>query len=263
MAGLKTNEREGTRAVLRHARVSPYKVREVLDLVRGRPVHEAEDILRFSDATRPRPSARCCVRPWPTPKTTTSSTPRSSTWPPVSRMRAPRSNAGGPGPGAGRPGSASAPATSPSSWAACPSRSCSDCRPVAGPSSWPSGPDGWPGLAGPRVIGGRGPSAATAVPPWRSPRTEPLEEAQSDEAQSEERRVGPEAEATGIEDAGVEPEVTGQPEARASDSAEAADDAPAPSADDEIPPATTAEPTGGDASSESDAPVDDDERDEP
>ena len=49
MPGPKTNEREGTRAVLRHARISPYKVREVLDLVRGRPVHEAEDILRFSE----------------------------------------------------------------------------------------------------------------------------------------------------------------------------------------------------------------------
>ncbi|MBV9662298.1 MAG: 50S ribosomal protein L22 [Acidimicrobiales bacterium] len=49
MTGLKTNEREGTRAVLRHARVSAYKVREVLDLVRGKPVHEAEDILRFSE----------------------------------------------------------------------------------------------------------------------------------------------------------------------------------------------------------------------
>ena len=49
MPGLKTNEREGTRAVLRHAHISPYKVREVLDLVRGRPVHEAEDILRFSE----------------------------------------------------------------------------------------------------------------------------------------------------------------------------------------------------------------------
>jgi len=49
MPGLKTNEREGTRAVLRHARLSAYKVREVLDLVRGKPVHEAEDILRFSD----------------------------------------------------------------------------------------------------------------------------------------------------------------------------------------------------------------------
>ena len=49
MAGAKTNEREGTRAVLRHTRTSAYKVREVLDLVRGKPVHEAEDILRFSD----------------------------------------------------------------------------------------------------------------------------------------------------------------------------------------------------------------------
>jgi large subunit ribosomal protein L22 len=57
MPGPKTNERAardpstfgGTRAVLRHARVSPSKVREVLDLVRGRPVHEAEDILRFSE----------------------------------------------------------------------------------------------------------------------------------------------------------------------------------------------------------------------
>jgi large subunit ribosomal protein L22 len=49
VAGPKTNEREGTRAVLRHARVSSYKVREVLDLVRGKPVHEAEDILRFSE----------------------------------------------------------------------------------------------------------------------------------------------------------------------------------------------------------------------
>ena len=49
MTGPKTNERDGTRAVLRHARISPYKVREVLDLIRGKPVHEAEDILRFSD----------------------------------------------------------------------------------------------------------------------------------------------------------------------------------------------------------------------
>jgi len=49
MPGPKTNEREGTRAVLRHARVSPSKVREVLDLIRGLPVREAEDILRFSE----------------------------------------------------------------------------------------------------------------------------------------------------------------------------------------------------------------------
>jgi large subunit ribosomal protein L22 len=57
VTGPKTNERPrgaraevpGTKAVLRHARLSPYKVREVLDLVRGKPVHEAEDILRFSE----------------------------------------------------------------------------------------------------------------------------------------------------------------------------------------------------------------------
>jgi large subunit ribosomal protein L22 len=47
MPGPKTNEREGTRAVLRHVRVSPYKLREVIDAIRGRPVHEAADLLRF------------------------------------------------------------------------------------------------------------------------------------------------------------------------------------------------------------------------
>jgi large subunit ribosomal protein L22 len=47
--GPKTNEREGTRAVLRHSRVSPSKVREVLDLVRGKHVQEASEILRFSE----------------------------------------------------------------------------------------------------------------------------------------------------------------------------------------------------------------------
>jgi large subunit ribosomal protein L22 len=47
--GDKTNEREGTRAVLRHTRIAPNKVREVLDLIRNRPVEEAEDILRFSE----------------------------------------------------------------------------------------------------------------------------------------------------------------------------------------------------------------------
>jgi large subunit ribosomal protein L22 len=49
MAGPKTNERPGTRAVLRHCRIAPNKVREVLNLVRNLPVGEAEDILRFSE----------------------------------------------------------------------------------------------------------------------------------------------------------------------------------------------------------------------
>ncbi|MGH9149254.1 MAG: 50S ribosomal protein L22, partial [Acidimicrobiales bacterium] len=49
MSGPKTNEREGTRAVLRWCRVSPYKVREVLDLIRGQHVERAAEILRFSE----------------------------------------------------------------------------------------------------------------------------------------------------------------------------------------------------------------------
>lgn len=46
---IKTNERPGTRALGRHIRISPYKVREVLDLVRGQPVQRAAEILRFSE----------------------------------------------------------------------------------------------------------------------------------------------------------------------------------------------------------------------
>jgi large subunit ribosomal protein L22 len=49
VTGPKTNEREGTRAVLRNTRTSAYKIREVLDLIRGLPVGEARDILRFSE----------------------------------------------------------------------------------------------------------------------------------------------------------------------------------------------------------------------
>jgi len=36
------------RAQARFVRESPYKVRRVLDLVRGLPVHEAEDVLRLT-----------------------------------------------------------------------------------------------------------------------------------------------------------------------------------------------------------------------
>jgi large subunit ribosomal protein L22 len=49
MPGPKTNEREGTRAVLRHSRMSAYKVRPVLDLIRGKEVGLAREILRFSE----------------------------------------------------------------------------------------------------------------------------------------------------------------------------------------------------------------------
>ena len=46
--GVKTNERPGTRAQVRYLRVSAYKAREVLDLIRGKAVAEADEILQFS-----------------------------------------------------------------------------------------------------------------------------------------------------------------------------------------------------------------------
>ncbi len=49
MPGVKTNEREGTRAVLRHNRMSAYKARQVLDLIRGQDVDRAAEILSLSD----------------------------------------------------------------------------------------------------------------------------------------------------------------------------------------------------------------------
>lgn len=44
----RTNERPGTRAKLSNLRTSAYKVREVLDLIRGEDVARAEEILRFT-----------------------------------------------------------------------------------------------------------------------------------------------------------------------------------------------------------------------
>jgi large subunit ribosomal protein L22 len=58
MPGLKTNERPGTRAVLRHYRMSATKARQVLDLVRGREVDRAHEILR----TTPREAARVVAK---------------------------------------------------------------------------------------------------------------------------------------------------------------------------------------------------------
>ena len=49
MAGVKTNEREGTRAVLRHSRMSAYKVRQVLNLIRDQDVVLASEILANGD----------------------------------------------------------------------------------------------------------------------------------------------------------------------------------------------------------------------
>ena len=49
MPGVKTNEREGTRAVLRHSRMSATKVRQVLDLIRGQDVDRAAQTLALGD----------------------------------------------------------------------------------------------------------------------------------------------------------------------------------------------------------------------
>lgn len=49
MTGLKTNERPGTRAQHRYARLSAYKARVVLDLVRGTTIGEADEILAFCE----------------------------------------------------------------------------------------------------------------------------------------------------------------------------------------------------------------------
>jgi large subunit ribosomal protein L22 len=46
---VKTNEREGTRAVLRHSRVSASKVRQVLDQIRGLDVDRAAETLALGD----------------------------------------------------------------------------------------------------------------------------------------------------------------------------------------------------------------------
>jgi large subunit ribosomal protein L22 len=59
MAATKTNERPGTRAQVHHARMSATKAREVLDLVRGLPVGEAADVLRFTERAASEVIARC------------------------------------------------------------------------------------------------------------------------------------------------------------------------------------------------------------
>jgi large subunit ribosomal protein L22 len=54
VTGLKTNERPGTRAVLRHYRMSATKARQVLDLIRGEDITYAHEILNST----PREGAR-------------------------------------------------------------------------------------------------------------------------------------------------------------------------------------------------------------
>jgi large subunit ribosomal protein L22 len=48
-SGVKTNERPGTRAQVRYVRVSAYKAREVLDLIRDLHVADADQVLAFTE----------------------------------------------------------------------------------------------------------------------------------------------------------------------------------------------------------------------
>ncbi len=59
MTAAKTNERPGTRAQVRHVRMSASKVREVLDIVRGLPVGEAADVLTFTERGASEVIAKC------------------------------------------------------------------------------------------------------------------------------------------------------------------------------------------------------------
>ena len=58
MAGVKTNERPGTRARASYVRSSAYKAREVLDLIRGKSCADAQDILAFSERDVAKPISK-------------------------------------------------------------------------------------------------------------------------------------------------------------------------------------------------------------
>ncbi len=47
--GTKTNERPGTRAEVRYVRMSAYKARAVLDLIRGKELQQTDEILQFCE----------------------------------------------------------------------------------------------------------------------------------------------------------------------------------------------------------------------
>ena len=49
MSAVKTNERPGTRAQVKHVRSSASKAREVLNLIRNKSFQEASDLLMFSE----------------------------------------------------------------------------------------------------------------------------------------------------------------------------------------------------------------------
>lgn len=59
MTATKTNERPGTRAQVRYLRVSAYKAREVLNLIRNKHVADADQILQFVERDVAMPVRKC------------------------------------------------------------------------------------------------------------------------------------------------------------------------------------------------------------
>jgi large subunit ribosomal protein L22 len=57
--GVKTNERPGVRAQVKHVRSSAYKAREVLDLIRGLPVARALEVLELTEREIARTILKC------------------------------------------------------------------------------------------------------------------------------------------------------------------------------------------------------------
>ena len=62
------------RAKLVNVRISPQKLNLVAASIRGLPVQRALNELEFSRSVSPTTFAKCCIRPCPTPRTTTTST---------------------------------------------------------------------------------------------------------------------------------------------------------------------------------------------
>ncbi len=113
--GTKTNERPGTRAVVRYVRMSAYKAREVLDLIRGKHVDEADEILQLVDRDAAIVIRKALESAIANASNNDDRIPTTCSCRPASPTRARRSSAGDRGRVAGPPASASAPATSRSS----------------------------------------------------------------------------------------------------------------------------------------------------
>ena len=96
-------------------RMSPYKVREVLDLIRGRDVRRRPRSCATATATPPSSSARFCASAVANAENNDELDPEELYVSACFADEGTTSSAGGPGPVAVPPGSASGPATSPSS----------------------------------------------------------------------------------------------------------------------------------------------------